>query len=64
MDNPIEAIAKKYLNISCSVMSPNNKRFDDLDKLIDEYEDAVIEIVLSVYHISVVESAKKKKFVS
>ncbi|MCI5997028.1 MAG: 2-hydroxyacyl-CoA dehydratase family protein [Parvimonas sp.] len=65
MDNPIEAIAKKYLNISCSVMSPNNKRFDDLDKLIDEYEvDAVIEIVLQACHTFAVESTKVKKFVT
>lgn len=65
MENPIEAIAKKYLNISCSVMSPNNKRFDDLDKLIDEYEvDAVIEIVLQACHTFAVESTKVKKFVT
>lgn len=64
-ENPIEAIAKKYLNISCSVMSPNTKRFEDLDKLIDEYQvDAVIEIVLQACHTFAVESTKVKKFVT
>lgn len=65
IENPIEAIAKKYLNISCSVMSPNKKRFEDLDMLIDEYQiDAVIEIVLQACHTFVIESTKVKKFVT
>lgn len=65
IENPIEAIAKKYLNISCSVMSPNKKRFEDLDMLIDEYQvDAVIEIVLQACHTFAVESTKVKKFVT
>lgn len=65
MDNPIEAIAKKYLNLSCSVMSPNEKRFKDLDMLIDEYQvDAVIEIVLQACHTFAVESTKVKRFVT
>ena len=65
IENPIEAIAKKYLNISCSVMSPNKKRFEDLDTLIDEYKvDAVIEIVLQACHTFAVESTKVKKFVT
>ncbi|EGL35536.1 hypothetical protein HMPREF9126_1704 [Parvimonas sp. oral taxon 110 str. F0139] len=65
MDNPIDAIAKKYLNLSCSVMSPNEKRFRDLDMLIDEYQvDAVIEIVLQACHTFAVESTKVKKFVT
>lgn len=65
MDNPMEAIAKKYLNLSCSVMSPNDKRFKDLDNLIDEYQvDAVIEIVLQACHTFAVESTKVKRFVT
>lgn len=65
IEDPIEAIAKKYLNISCSVMSPNNKRFEDLDVLIDEYEvDAVIEIVLQACHTFAIESTKVRKFVT
>lgn len=65
MDNPIDAIAKKYLNLSCSVMSPNEKRFRDLNMLMDEYQvDAVIEIVLQACHTFAVESTKVKKFVT
>lgn len=65
IENPIEAIAKKYLNISCSVMSPNKKRLEDLDMLIDEYQiDAVIEIVLQACHTFAIESTKVKKFVT
>lgn len=65
IENPIEAIAKKYINISCSVMSPNKKRFEDLDMLIDEYQiDAVIEIVLQACHTFAIESTKVKKFVT
>lgn len=65
IENPIEAIEKKYLNISCSVMSPNNKRFEDLNTLIDEYQvDAVIEIVLQACHTFAIESTKVKKFVT
>ena len=65
IENPIEAIAKKYLNLSCSVMTPNEKRFKDLDTLIDEYQvDAVIEIVLQACHTFAVESTKVKKFVT
>lgn len=64
IENPIEAIAKKYLNISCSVMSPNKKRFEDLDTLIDEYKvDAVIEIVLQACHTFAIESTRVKRFV-
>lgn len=65
IEDPIEAIARKYLNISCSVMSPNNKRFEDLDTLIDEYQvDAVIEIVLQACHTFAIESTKVRKFVT
>lgn len=40
--DPIDALTKKYLDISCSVMTPNPRRLRNLDKMIDEYEvDAV-----------------------
>lgn len=37
-ENPdvYEAIARRYLNIGCSVMTPNPNRIDLLDRLIDE----------------------------
>lgn len=63
--DPITAIADKYLNVSCSVMSPNNQRFEDLKKLIDEYQvDAVIEIVLQACHTFNIEAHYVKKVVT
>lgn len=62
--DPIDAIAQKYLNISCSVMTPNPKRFESLDEMIDEYEiDGVIEVVLQACHTFNVESHKVRDFV-
>lgn len=62
--DPMEAIARKYLNISCSVMTPNPKRFEDLDLLIDEYKvDGVIEIVLQACHTFAIEATSVSKFV-
>ncbi|AGT43435.1 double-cubane-cluster-containing anaerobic reductase [Treponema pedis] len=62
---PMEAIAEKYLNISCSVMTPNPKRFEDLNTLIDEYKiDGVIEIVLQACHTFAIESTSVNKFVT
>ena len=61
----MEAIAKKYLNISCSVMSPNPKRFEELSILIDEYQvDGVIEIVLQACHTFAIEATSVNKFIS
>lgn len=63
--DPITAIADKYLNVSCSVMSPNNQRFEDLKKLIDEYQvDAVVEIVLQACHTFNIEAHYIKKLVN
>ncbi len=63
--DPMEAIARKYLNVCCSVMSPNPKRFNELDSLIDEYEvDGVIEIVLQACHTFAIEATSVNKFVS
>lgn len=62
---PMEAIAKKYLGICCSVMSPNPKRFLELGSLIDEYEvDGVIEIVLQACHTFAIEATSVQKFVT
>ncbi len=63
--DPIDAIAEKYLNVCCSVMTPNPQRFEILDYMIEEYQvDAVIEIVLQACHTFNVESEKVKRFVT
>ncbi|GFN34951.1 double-cubane-cluster-containing anaerobic reductase [Tepidimicrobium xylanilyticum] len=63
--DPIDALTEKYLNVSCSVMTPNPRRFEALDEMIDEYEiDAVIEVVLQACHTFNIESHKVKRFVT
>lgn len=60
----MKAIARKYLGIPCSVMSPNPKRFVHLESLIDEYEiSGVVEIVLQACHTFAIEASTIQKFV-
>ena len=62
---PIQALAEKYLNISCAVMSPNRGRFDTLAQMIKDYNvDGVIEIVLHACHCFAIEAHYVKKFVT
>ena len=59
-----EALAIKYLNINCSVMSPNESRRNYVAQMIDEYKvDGVIEIVLQSCHTYDVEAYYIKKTV-
>lgn len=60
-----EALAKKYLNINCSVMSPNSCRMDYIQEMIDDYEvDGVLEIILQACHTFSIESYNVKKAVT
>ena len=46
-DNMIRAIAKRYLNIGCAVMTPDTIRLDNLRELIKEFKvDGVINVTL------------------
>jgi len=57
--NPVRAIAERYLKIPCACMTPNNRRLDELDKLIERHKpDAVVDIVLQACHGYNVESHK------
>jgi len=63
--DPIDALTEKYLNVSCSVMTPNPRRFEALDEMIDEYQiDGVIEVVLQACHTFNIEAYNVKKFVT
>lgn len=63
--DPIDALAKKYLNIPCSCMSPNNKRLELLSELVDEYQvDGVIDVILQACHTYNVESFNVKRSMS
>lgn len=60
-----DALARKYLNINCSVMSPNESRREYLGRMIDEYHvDGVIEIVLQSCHTYDVEAHFIRRFVT
>ena len=60
-----QAIADRYLNIGCSIMTPNPNRLELLGRLIDEYQiDGVVEMVLQACHTYNVESNAIKKFVT
>ncbi len=60
-----EALAKKYLNINCSVMSPNTCRMNYIQEMIDDYKvDGVLEIILQACHTFAIESHNVKKAVS
>ena len=59
------ALAVKYLNINCSVMSPNDSRRAYIGEMIDAYGvDGVIEIVLQSCHTYDVEAFFIKRFVT
>lgn len=46
-DNMIRAIAKRYLNIGCAVMTPDTIRLDNLRELVKEFKvDGVINVTL------------------
>ena len=65
-ENPdvYDALARKYLNIGCSCMSPNKNRLDLLDELIDDFQvDGVVDLVLQACHTYNVETALVKKLV-
>lgn len=60
-----EALAVKYLNINCSVMSPNQSRLDYISEMIDCYQiDGVIEIVLQSCHTYDIEAYYVKRLVT
>ena len=63
-ENPdvYDALARKYLNIGCSCMSPNKNRMDLFDELIDDFHvDGVVDLVLQACHTYNVETAIVKK---
>ena len=64
-DDIIGAIADRYLNIGCSVMTPNGSRYKLLDKLIDQYNvDGVIDMSLTACLTYNIESKSIEKFVT
>lgn len=61
----MDALAEKYLDITCSVMSPNPQRLTDIGDVIDQYEvDGVIEIILQTCHTYNIEAYEVKRYVT
>ncbi|AGA70701.1 Benzoyl-CoA reductase/2-hydroxyglutaryl-CoA dehydratase subunit, BcrC/BadD/HgdB [Desulfitobacterium dichloroeliminans LMG P-21439] len=49
--DPYRAIADRYLQIGCSVMTPNNNRLELLSRLVKEFKvDGVVEMTLQACH--------------
>lgn len=60
----VQAIADRYLEIHCSVMTPNDGRIENTSAMIEKYKvDGVVEVVLQACHTFNVESAKMRKAV-
>lgn len=60
-----DALATRYLNIGCSVMTPNKNRLDLLGRLIDEYKvDGVVEMSLQACHTYNVETLAIRRYVN
>ena len=61
-DNPFDALADAYLNIGCSVMTPDENRYALLKYLVKEFKaDAVIEMNLQACHTYAIETQQIKR---
>ena len=62
--DPVSALARAYLKIPCSCMTPNQRRFDMLDAMIGRFKpDAVIDVILQACHSYNVESYRIEEHV-
>lgn len=63
-DDILRAISDRYLQINCSVMTPNDRRINNTRELIKKYEvEGVVEVVLQVCHTFNVEAEKMRRMV-
>jgi len=62
-DDPMDVLARQYLSIPCSVMSPNQGRLDLLDDMIKNFNvDGVIDLTWQACHTYNVESFSVEKW--
>jgi predicted CoA-substrate-specific enzyme activase len=60
--DPLDAIARKYLHLPCSCMTPNDRRWKLLDDLIAEFDpDGVVELVWQACLTYDVESVRVRR---
>ena len=63
--DPYAAVARRYLDLPCSCMTPNNRRLTELDKMIERFKpDVVIDVVLHACHSYNIESHRVKEYVT
>lgn len=63
-DDILRAISDRYLQINCSVMTPNDRRINNTKELIKKYEvEGVVEVVLQACHTFNVEAEKMRRMV-
>ena len=61
---PIDAIAERYLNIPCSIMTPNDDRMDRIKEYIKDYNvDGVVDVTLTACHTYAIETEKVRRAV-
>ncbi len=60
---PLPAIAEKYLSTPCSCMSPNNGRFELVNRLAEEFRvDGVVDLTWQGCHTYNIESHSLKRY--
>jgi benzoyl-CoA reductase/2-hydroxyglutaryl-CoA dehydratase subunit BcrC/BadD/HgdB len=63
-NDPFAAVARRYLKIPCSCMTPNARRLTELDKMIGRFKpDVIIDVILHACHSYNVESHKIREHV-
>lgn len=63
IEDPYRAIADRYIEIGCSVMTPDNNRYELLDRLTKQFKaDGVIEMTLQACHTYNIETHSIRKF--
>lgn len=61
-DDILRAISDRYLEINCSIMTPNVGRLENTQEMVEKYKaDGIIEVVLQACHTFNVEAAKVSK---
>ncbi|MGB3222658.1 MAG: double-cubane-cluster-containing anaerobic reductase [Desulforhopalus sp.] len=62
---PLEAIAERYLRVTCACMTPNEQRFSDLDRLCKEYNiDGVVDLAWQFCQPFEIESFRVRELIS
>lgn len=63
--DPLTALARRYFELPCSVMTANHRRMEVIDRLIEEYRpDAVVDVILAGCHTYNIESYSVNEHIS